>query len=68
MAGESEMNMMSKIRAIVVGFKPHDSACGKGNNAKSLSAAVQDKQINHARLDIISTTLHATLESVSLQH
>lgn len=29
MAGENEMNVMSEIRAIVVGFKAHDSACGK---------------------------------------
>lgn len=29
MLGENEMNMMIEIRAIVVGFKWHDSACGK---------------------------------------
>ena len=53
----------SEIRQIFVCFK---SACGKGNNVKLFSAPIQDKQINHARLNIISTTLHGPLEFVFL--
>lgn len=37
----------TEIRLIVVYFKSHDSAFGKGNNVKLLPAPVQDKQINH---------------------
>lgn len=41
---------------------------GKVIMLKLFPAPVQDKQINHARLNIISTTLHAALEFVFLQH
>lgn len=37
----------SEIRVIVVYFKSHDSAFGKGNNVKLVPAPDRDKQINH---------------------